>query len=116
MSTRLNYASTTTDVDTAAAFEAALASARAAEGVLAHLINGQPVAVGEVFDRVNPAHPTETVTQAHSADAAVVADAVAAARVAQLGWRRTSAADRAKALRAAQQELEERKVEIAGVL
>ena len=41
---------------------------------------------------------------------------MAAARVAQLGWRRTSAADRAKALRAAQQELEERKVEIAGVL
>jgi len=116
VSNQLNYASTSTDAKTATAFEGALANARAPGGALAHLIDGQQVATGDVFVRLNPAHPNETVSEAHSADADIVATAVAAARAAQLSWRRTPARERAKALLAALGEFEDRKVEIAGVL
>jgi 1-pyrroline-5-carboxylate dehydrogenase len=77
---------------------------------------GESIERGEVFNRVNPAHPDEIVSQACIGDAETIAEAVAAARTAQVAWRRTAPADRAKALRAAQREFEERKIEIAGAL
>lgn len=116
MTTRLNYASTSTDADTAAAFEDALTTARHAGDPLGHLIGGRRVAAGEIFSRNNPARPDEVVTQAHAADDAIVADAVAAARAARALWRRTPAITRVEALRGAQREFQSRVVEIAGAL
>lgn len=116
MNARVNYASTHTDADTAAAFEAALEKGRTTGGTLGHLIGGHEVNTGEVFTRVNPAHPGEVVTRAHAADEKLVADAVAAAKEAQKGWRRTSTVKRAAALRAAQRDFENRLIEIAGIL
>ncbi|ULN48252.1 aldehyde dehydrogenase family protein [Mycolicibacterium goodii] len=116
MSTRVNYASTNTDADTAAAFEAALEKGRTAGGTLAHLIGGREVNTGEVFARVNPAHPGEIVTEAHAGDESVVAAAVVAAKQAQRDWRRTSTVKRAEGLRAAQREFQDRLVEIAGIV
>ncbi|MBU8808325.1 aldehyde dehydrogenase family protein [Mycolicibacterium goodii] len=116
MNTRLNYASTSVDPDTATAYEAALQNARTAGAVLPHLIRGESVERGEVFNRINPAHPEEIVSRACAGDATAISDAVAAARAAQMAWRRTAPADRAAALRAAQHEFEARKIEIAGTL
>lgn len=116
MNARVNYASTQTDADTAAAFEAALEKGRTTGGTLGHLIGGREINSGEVFTRVNPAHPGEVVTQAHTADETLVADAVAAAKEAQKDWRRTSTVKRAAALRAAQRDFEDRLIEIAGIL
>lgn len=116
MKTRVNYASTTTDANTATAFEAALDKARSGGPILGHLIGGRHVDTGEIFARVNPAHPAEVVAEAHAADAPLVADAVAAARKAQREWRKTSTVKRAAALRAAQHEFQDRLTEIAGIL
>lgn len=116
MTTRVNYASTTTDDTTGAAFEDALKRARDGGERLDHLIGGHRVTSGEIFARHDPCWPDEVVTEAHAADAATVTDAVAAARAAATSWRRTPAIDRAAALRAAQREFSDRLVEIAGVL
>ena len=116
MNARVNYASTKTDADTAEAFEAALQRGRTVGETLGHLIGGRVITSGEVFTRVNPSHPAEVVTRAHTADEALVADAVAAAKESQMEWRRTSTVKRAAALRAAQREFEDRLVEIAGIL
>ena len=116
MSTRVNYASTNTDTGTAAAFEAALSKARNVGSPLGHLIGGRHIDTGELFARVNPAHPSEVVTEAHAADDGLVGEAVTAAREAQRQWRKTSTIERAEALRAAQREFQARLVEIAGIL
>ncbi|MCC4306711.1 MULTISPECIES: aldehyde dehydrogenase family protein [Rhodococcus] len=117
MSIDVNYATTRADAATSVAFESALESARNHNsGPLAHLIDGQQIETGEVFVRVNPAHPGEVVTEAHAADSALVAAAVSAAKRAQRQWRRTSTVARAQALRSAQAEFQDRLVEIAGIL
>lgn len=116
MSTLLNYASTTTDFDTTVAFEAALANARAAENILGHLVGGRSLSGGEILAHANPAHPAEVVSRAYSADSSVVELAVATASAAQRSWRLTPPSGRAQALRSVQNEFDQRKVEIAGVL
>ena len=80
MNTRVNYASTGMDPDTATAFEDALQKARTSEIVLGHVIAGREVTEGELLSRANPAHPDEIVSRAHAADDATVTAAVNAAR------------------------------------
>jgi len=60
MSTRLTYTSGDLGAETDAAFEAALEDARAAGAApRAHLIGGETVAEGEVFERRDPARTDE---------------------------------------------------------
>ena len=97
--TTLNYTSTAGDPALDAAFERALATARAGRGEpLAHLIGGRSRAEGELFERADPCDPSRGVSRAHRASPEVVADAVAAARAAQPGWAATPLAERTAAL------------------
>ncbi|MQA11853.1 MAG: aldehyde dehydrogenase family protein [Pseudonocardiaceae bacterium] len=118
VSERLNYASKALTPDLSAAFELALADAR--DGDLApvqHVIDGGPVAEGEIFTWEDPAAaPGRVVTEAHAATPDVVGRAVAAARAARKGWRALTGAERVEHLRCSQREFDERKVEIAGVI
>lgn len=116
MNTRVNYASTGMDPDTATAFEDALQKARTSEIVLGHVIAGREVTEGELLSRANPAHPDEIVSRAHAADDATVTAAVNAAREAKVAWRRTSPVRRAALMRAVAREFDDRKVEIAGII
>ncbi len=115
--TRLTYTSGALDAEVDAAFDAALATARGeTPPAFGHLIGGDRVAEGEVFERENPAFTDEVASRAQAADAAIVARAVAAARAATTDWRRMSYEDRNRLLRAAGAWMDARKIEIAGVV
>ncbi|MGY1737595.1 aldehyde dehydrogenase family protein [Geodermatophilus sp. SYSU D00684] len=117
MTTRLDYGSTDLgDAALDARFEAALAEARKGSEVLAHVIAGRPDERGATFTREDPCAPGTVVSTARTADAAVVADAAAAARAATRGWRTTPPADRIAALRQAKAGFADRAAEIAGVV
>ena len=68
MSTRLTYTSGDLGAETDAAFEDALEAVRAADaGPRSHLIGGETVAEGEVFERRDPARTDELASSAHEA-------------------------------------------------
>ncbi|HEX2409586.1 MAG TPA: aldehyde dehydrogenase family protein [Solirubrobacteraceae bacterium] len=115
--TALNYTSTAGDPALDRAFEAALAAARAGtEEPLSHLVGGEPVAEGEIFERADPCDASRIVSRARQAPAAVIARAVAAARAAQPAWAATPLAERIAALRGIAGGIAERWVELAGVV
>jgi len=91
--TTINYTSTGADPATDAAFERALAAARAGrEAPLAHLVGGEEHAVGEIFERADPCDPTRIVSRAHVATQAIgdAAHAGCAARAARTAASTTS--------------------------
>jgi 1-pyrroline-5-carboxylate dehydrogenase len=115
--TTLNYTSTGADPATDAAFEQALAAARAGRAApLAHLIAGEEHAVGDVFERADPCRPDRVVSRAHAAPPEVVEAAVRAARAAQPQWAATPLVERTAAVRRVAALIAERRVELAGVV
>ena len=116
MSTRLTYTSGDLGGDTDTAFEAALETARADEAApRPHLIGGEAVAEGEVFERRDPSHTDTVASRAHAASAELVERAVAAAWAAAPGWAATPYGERCALLRAAAERIGERHIELAAV-
>src|SRR5690242_4214536 len=114
--TTLNYISTGGDPALDAAFEQALAAARAGgRAPLPHRVGDEWRAAGEVFERADPCDSSRIVSRAHGAPPEIVADAVRAARAAQPGWAATPLAERATVLRRLGRLIAERRVELAGV-
>lgn len=117
MALQINYASTGIDPALDASFERALTAGRTApDGPLTHLIAGRDVAEGPTFERRDPCDPSRLLSIAHSADDDVVARAVRAAKDAATAWRRTAYAARLGGLRTAMAQIEQRVVELAGLL
>jgi 1-pyrroline-5-carboxylate dehydrogenase len=117
MSARLTYTSGSLAAETDAEFESRLAAARAADGAepLRHLVGGELVAEGDVFERVDPCTDDVVASRAHAAGPEVVASAVAAAREAAGAWRRAGFAERGARLRAVADGIGERHLELAAV-
>lgn len=117
MSARLTYTSGAVGTETQTQFETHLDAARGAAGdPLTHLINGEQVREGRVFEREDPARVRETASRAYQATAGVVVRAVQAARTAQTDWRHVSHRDRCRRLRAGASAIESRHLEIAAVV
>ena len=116
MSTRLTYTSGDLGADTDAAFETALETARTDEAApRPHLIGGEAVAEGDVFERRDPSRTDAVASRAHAADGPLVERAVAAARAAAPGWAATPYAERCALLRGAAEAIGERHIELAAV-
>jgi 1-pyrroline-5-carboxylate dehydrogenase len=116
MSTRLTYTSGDLGAETDEAFEAELERARAAGAAPhPHLIGGEPIAEGDVFEREDPAHSERPASRAHSAGPEVVARAAGAARSAAPGWAATAYAERCRLLRAVADGIGERHMELAAL-
>jgi 1-pyrroline-5-carboxylate dehydrogenase len=114
--TTLNYTSTAGDPALDEAFEAALTRARQGRQALAHLVGGEWISDGELFERRDPCDPARVVSRAHRASGEVVARAVEAARAAQPGWAATPLAERIEALRRIARLIGERTVELGAVV
>ena len=114
MSTRLTYTSGDLGAETDAAFEEALEAARGSDADPAsHLIGGDAVASGEVFERRDPAHTDRVASRAREAGPELVQRAVAAARTAAPAWAGTPHDKRCRLLRAAADGIGERHMELA---
>ena len=116
MSTRLTYTSGDLGAETDAAFEEALEAARGSDADPAsHLIGGEAVASGEVFERRDPAHTDRVASRAREAGPELVQRAVAAARTAAPAWAATPHDERCRLLRAAADGIGERHMELAAL-
>jgi 1-pyrroline-5-carboxylate dehydrogenase len=116
MSTRLTYTSGDLGAETDAAFEAALEAARDADvGPHAHLIAGEAVEEGEVFERRDPARTEQVASRAHAAGPELVGRAVEAARAAAPAWAATAYEERCRLLRAVADGIGARHMELAGL-
>ena len=116
MSTRLTYTSGDLGAETDAAFEAALEEARDRDaGPHGHLIGGEPVAEGELFERHDPARAEHLASSAHAAGPDLVARAVDAARAAAPGWAATAYSERCRLLRAVADGIGARHMELAAL-
>jgi 1-pyrroline-5-carboxylate dehydrogenase len=118
MSTRLTYTSGGLGSETDEEFERLLAQARGAGGgePRPHAIGAVAVAAGDVFQRVDPCTDDAVASRAFEAPAAVVADAVDAARAAAGPWRRTPWDERCALLRAVAFGIGARHLELAAVV
>jgi 1-pyrroline-5-carboxylate dehydrogenase len=117
MAVRLTYTSGAIDAQLDGEFEARLTAARDAEApLLAHMVAGEAVAEGEVFERRDPANLDVVASRAHEATAAVVERAVVAAREAATPWRRAGWEDRVLRLRRVADAIEDRHIEMAAVV
>src|SRR4051794_20312807 len=116
MSTRLTYTSGDLGAETDAAFEEALEEARSAEAEPhPHLIGGEEVAEGEVFERRDPAHTGRVASRAHEAGPELVRRALEAARAAALGWAATPYEERCRLLQSVADGIGERHMELAAL-
>ena len=116
MSTRLTYTSGDLGADTDAAFEAALESARGADAApRPHLIGGEELADGDVFERRDPARTEHVASRAHAAGPELVERAVEAARSAAPAWAATDHRDRCRLMREVGAGIGERHLELAGL-
>jgi 1-pyrroline-5-carboxylate dehydrogenase len=101
MTTRLTYTSGDLGGETDAAFEAELEAARGGDAApLPHLIAGEPLAEGQVFQRHDPARTESVAARAHAAGPELVSRAVEAARAAAPRWAATPYGERCGLLRA----------------
>jgi 1-pyrroline-5-carboxylate dehydrogenase len=117
MAVRLTYTSGGIDSAAHAEFEERLRAARAATpDPWPHLIGGEFVHEGPVFERSDPSNVEHVASCAHEAGPQIVARAVRAAREASAGWRRTPYPKRLELLAAAAHALAERHLEIAAVV
>src|SRR5436189_1463295 len=112
MTTRLTY--TSGDMTRAAEeFEVLLAEARAgAADPLPHLIAGEDVAEGDVFERRDPGRTDHVASRAHDGRG-LVDRAVGAARAAAPEWRTTPYPHRLALLRAVAEGISARHLELA---
>ena len=116
MSTRLTYTSGDLGAETDAAFEAALESARGADATPhPHLIGGEQVEEGEVFERRDPARTESVASRAHAAGPELVDRALESARAAAPGWAATPYGERCRLLRAVADGIGARHMELAGL-
>jgi 1-pyrroline-5-carboxylate dehydrogenase len=117
VSTRFTYTSGGFGTQAHEEFEARLAGARAAGGgePHPHLIDGERLDEGEPFDRLDPSRDGAVASRAREATPEIVARAVAAARAAAPGWRRTPYGERCRLLRAVAEGIGERHLELAAV-
>ena len=116
MSTRLTYTSGDLGAETDAAFEEALEAARGAEAdPHPHLIAGEEVAEGDVFERRDPAETDRVASRAREGGAELVRRAVDAARAAAPGWAGARYEERCRLLRAAADGIGERQMELAAL-
>jgi 1-pyrroline-5-carboxylate dehydrogenase len=116
MSTRLTYTSGDLGAETDAAFEAAFEAARGRDaGPHGHLIGGEAVAEGELFERRDPARTEHLASSAHAAGPDLVARAVDAARAAAPGWAATEYGERCGLLRAVADGTGARHMELAAL-
>ena len=117
MATRLTYTSGERTPELEAAFEAALADARAdAHEPLPHLVAGAASSAGDVFEREDPSRSGEIASRARQAPDDLVAEAVERARAAQREWRATPVPERCALLRRAADAFRERRLEMAAVV
>jgi 1-pyrroline-5-carboxylate dehydrogenase len=116
MSTRLTYTSGGLGAETDTGFEAALEAARANDaGPRAHLIGGEQVANGELFERRDPARTDRLASSAHAAGPELVRRAAEAARAAAPGWAATPYGERCRLSRAVADGIGERHMELAAL-
>ena len=116
MATRLTYTTGTRSAELDRAFEAALADARERDPEpLTHLVGGRDVSAGASFEREDPSRREHIASRAHEG-AELVDEALGAARVAQREWRRLPHAERLVLLRATEQLIEARKLELAAAI
>ena len=114
MSTRLTYTSGDLGAETDAAFEEALETARGSEADPSpHLIGGEEVAEGPVFERRDPAHTDRVASRAHEGGPELVRRAVGAARAAAPAWAGTPYDKRCRLLRAVADGIGARHMELA---
>ncbi len=117
MSERLTYTSGALESGLDDRFEQELANARkAAPAPFTHLIAGQPVAEGELFERREPSDANGHVGRAYAGDAGTVARALRAARDARMRWAGTPYEERCAHMRAAAGAIGERDIELAAVV
>jgi 1-pyrroline-5-carboxylate dehydrogenase len=116
VATRLTYTSGASTPEVDAEFESELERVRsAASGPFPHVVGGETRSAGPELVRADPS-TGRPVSRAHRAPAAVVEEAVAAARAAQPGWRGLGYEERCRLLRAAAERIRERRVELAAVV
>jgi 1-pyrroline-5-carboxylate dehydrogenase len=116
MSTRLTYTSGDLGAETDAAFEEALEAARGRDAAPhPHLIGGEDVADGELFERRDPANTDRVASRAHAAGPELVERAVDAARAAAPGWAATDYRERCRLLRAVADGISGRHMELAAL-
>jgi len=116
MSTRLTYTSGDLGAETDAAFEAALGSARDRDtSPHPHLIGGEELAEGALFERRDPADTERVASSAYAAGPELVAAAVDAARAAAPGWAATEYRERCRLLRAVADGISGRHMELAAL-
>ncbi len=114
---RLTYTSGGIDAAAHAEFEERLRAARGATpDPWPHLIGGEPVHEGPVFERPDPSRVERLASRAHAADPETVSRALAAARRACAQWGRTPYPERLEHLAAAARALAERHLELAAVM
>ncbi len=117
MRERLTYAGGALSGALDTQFEGRLAEARAAPPrPIAHLIAGEPVAEGELFERREPSDPDGHLSHTYAAGPETVARATQAARRAQAQWSGLSYGERCAHMRAAGRAIGERHVELAAVV
>jgi 1-pyrroline-5-carboxylate dehydrogenase len=116
MSTRLTYTSGDLGAETDAAFEEALEAARGSDAdPHPHLIAGEEVAEGELFERRDPADTDRVASTAREGGPELVRRAVEAARAAAPGWAATDYSERCRLLRAAADGIGDRHMELAAL-
>jgi 1-pyrroline-5-carboxylate dehydrogenase len=116
MSTRLTYTSGDLGAETDAAFEAALEAARNGDAAPhPHLIGGEAVAEGHVFERRDPARSDRVASRAHAAGPELVGRALDAARAAAPAWAATPYGERCGLLRAVADGIGERHMELSAL-
>lgn len=114
---RLTYTSGAPGEALDARFQRRLAELRAANHQpLPHVLAGEPLAAGPVFERRDPARVDSLASRAHQATPETVARAVACARGACRAWRNTPFQERCARLRALARELERDQVELAATV
>jgi 1-pyrroline-5-carboxylate dehydrogenase len=114
VSERLTYTSGGLNEALDASFEGCLADMRAAAPPrLAHIIAGEAVAEGEIFDRREPSDPEGHISHTHAAGPEAVARATRAARGARAGWSALPHQERCAYIRAVAGAIGERHVELA---
>lgn len=117
MTVRFTYTSGSLASELDDEFDAQLSAARSSDrNPSPHLIGGQEVAEGEVFERENPAEVSEVASRAHAATPALVERALSAAQEARDGWRKMPYQERNARLLRAAEAISQRHVEIAAVV
>jgi 1-pyrroline-5-carboxylate dehydrogenase len=117
MAVRVTYTSGGIDATVHTQFERALADARAAPPPpWPHIVDGHACHEGPVFERFDPSRAERLASRAHSAEDALLARAVQAARAAHAPWRRTPFQQRLSHLALVARAIAQRHIEIAAVM